>query len=137
MRFWPVPSTIEITSEMANTRTPSASARVTKNIDAVSLRIRSPNLRRISSYAVNISPRKYCGKKRSEIAMRASRYPSTICRNPRLPLKAKAGRSDNGEGAGFGGNDGKGDRPPGRCASAQEIIAQRLFGRSGNARQTT
>jgi hypothetical protein len=35
--------------------------------------MRSPNLRRISSYAVNISPRKYWGKKRNEITMRASR----------------------------------------------------------------
>ena len=45
----PVPRTMEITSEMAKTRTPSARARVTRNMDAVSLRMRSPNRRRISS----------------------------------------------------------------------------------------
>ena len=69
----PEPSTMEITSETANTRTPSASARVTRNTPAASLRMRSPKRRRISSYAVNISPRKYCGRKTKQIAMRAAR----------------------------------------------------------------
>jgi len=50
--------TEEMLAIALKTRPPSASARGTRKIKAVNFRIRSPNLRRISSYAVYISPRK-------------------------------------------------------------------------------
>ena len=37
----------------------------------------------------------------------------------------KAGDADDGERAGFGGNDGKRDGPPGNIASREKVIAQR------------
>ena len=43
------PGRSEMTSEMANTRTPSASARVTRKMAAVKRRMRSPKRRRINS----------------------------------------------------------------------------------------
>src|SRR6516225_8896749 len=38
-----------------------------------------------------------------------------------------ARRADNGKSAGFGGNDGERNRPPGNVAAGQEIIAQRAL----------
>ena len=45
----PVPSTIEMTMEMAKTRTPSAQARTTRKVAAVTLRMRNPNRTCINS----------------------------------------------------------------------------------------
>ncbi len=45
----PVPRMIEITIEIANTRTPSASERVTRKIADVTLRVRLPKRRSISA----------------------------------------------------------------------------------------
>ncbi len=45
----PVPRMIETTREMAKTRTPSASARSSRNVAAVSLRMRSPKRTCINS----------------------------------------------------------------------------------------
>src|SRR5205814_7823812 len=62
-----VPNTTLTTKAMADTRTPSATARVTRKVDAATARIRVPNLFSINAYAVNISPRKYPGKNNSTI----------------------------------------------------------------------
>ena len=48
-------------------------AAVAARMPAVSFRMRWPKRRSISSYAVYISPRKYCGRKIVEITIRASR----------------------------------------------------------------
>ena len=48
----PVPKAIETTIETAYTRTPSAAARVTRKMAAVSVRSSGPKRRSINSYAV-------------------------------------------------------------------------------------
>ena len=50
------PRTAASTSDAANTRTPSASARITRNSDAAKCFACGPNRRLSSSYAVSISP---------------------------------------------------------------------------------
>jgi len=39
-------------------------------------------------------------------------------------VEGEAWDADDGQGAGFGGNDGEGDRPPGDVAVRQEVVAQ-------------
>ena len=53
--------TTEITSAVANSRTPSASERVARKISADRFFTRGPKRRCSSSYEVNSSPRKYAG----------------------------------------------------------------------------
>jgi hypothetical protein len=39
-------------------------------------------------------------------------------------VESQPGDADDGQGAGFGGDDGEGDRPPGNVAVGQEVVAQ-------------
>jgi hypothetical protein len=48
----------------------------------------------------------------------------TTCRNVKIGVVGEAGDADDGERAGFGGNNRKRDGPPGNVASSQKIIAQ-------------
>src|SRR5713226_1507037 len=80
-----VPSTTLTTSAIAETRTPSATARVIKKVEAATARIRGPNLFSISAYAVKNSPRKYPGSKIRTMRTRPIRYPKTNCKNVRFP----------------------------------------------------
>jgi len=41
-----------------------------------------------------------------------------------IGVKGKPGNADDGQGAGFGGDDGEGDRPPGNVAVRQEVVAK-------------
>ncbi len=66
----PVPIAIPTTIDTANTRTPSAAARVSRNSPAVTLCSACPNLRSISWYAVIISPWKYFGRNSSATTTR-------------------------------------------------------------------
>jgi len=41
-----------------------------------------------------------------------------------IGVEGEPGNADDGQGAGFRGDDGEGDRPPGNVAVRQEVIAQ-------------
>jgi len=41
-----------------------------------------------------------------------------------IGVEGEPGDADNGQGAGFRGDDGESDRPPGNVAVRQEVIAQ-------------
>ena len=42
----------------------------------------------------------------------------------KICVEGEAGDADDGQGAGFGGDDGERDRPPGYVAVGQEVVAQ-------------
>jgi len=44
-----------------------------------------------------------------------------------IGVVSEAGYADDREGAGFGGNDGERDRPPGNIASSKKVVAQRAL----------
>ena len=68
--FSEVPSTTLTTRAIAETRTPSAIARVMRKVEAATARIFSPKRFSISAYAVKNSPRKYPGSSNKTIKTR-------------------------------------------------------------------
>ncbi len=119
--------------EMANTRTPSASARSIRKVAAVSLRTRSPNRRshqfiRGKQLAPEVRGQEQHGD--GDARQQVSQHQ---LQKSEVSLKRQRRRPNHRQCAGFRRYDGQSDGPPGSGSAAQKIVLERFL-RTAKAR---
>ena len=117
----PEPRTMPTTMATAKTRTPSARARVTRNMLAVACLVRRPKpalhqlVRRIH-FSLEIGRDQYEGDKNP-----ADHVADDQLKERQVSRIGNSGSADDRERAGFCGDDGQGERPRRRGLSTEEI----------------
>ena len=119
----PVPRTIEITMEMAKTRTPSAARAEEKKCPAVSLRMRVPKRSHQLIRGIQLAS-KVRGQEKTDDNAR-EQVTQDHLQKFQIAIEREARSADDGQRARLGRDNRKRNGPPGNVAVGQKIIPQR------------